>query len=261
MPFVRQHEDRLLALHAQRAPGDSDGAREGLLAGNSLTGPTASQQPRFAASRLSRPRGHKKRAAAPARVAATQPKTAAAVQRSRRSSSASRASRPPEMPACQVSLACVRCRTRAVCNLPRAPHKSSAVRAHSIRFGGPPRNEGHPEVFQRFCKWVRSRAVERRPAHPAPADKQKGDKAEGEQPERAKLPRQFVTFTFLRRGPSARPLGPAKEEGRRDCAAVVESYAATCSSTLLDCRLRSNVDLCSGASATSSDPFQHMSAS
>ena len=90
------------------------------------------------------------------------------------------------------------------------------------------------------------------------------DKAEreAEQPEKAKIARQFVTFTFYKARPEWRTLdAQAKLDAKREFVEVFESYRRT---LLMHCYslvgLRSNVDFMIWRIGYSLDPFQEMSA-
>jgi len=94
------------------------------------------------------------------------------------------------------------------------------------------------------------------------ADKAERGAEEVEQPEKAKIARQFVTFTFYRARPEWRMLdAQAKLEAKRELVEVFESYRRT---LLMHCYsivgLRSNVDFMIWRIGYSLDPFQEMSA-
>jgi chlorite dismutase len=90
------------------------------------------------------------------------------------------------------------------------------------------------------------------------------DKAprETEQPEKAKLPRQFVTFTFYKARPDWRALDAAsKLEAKREFAEVFDAYRRSLlMHTYSIVGLRSNVDFMIWRIGHSLDPFQEMSA-
>jgi chlorite dismutase len=80
--------------------------------------------------------------------------------------------------------------------------------------------------------------------------------------QRAKLPRQFVTFTFYKVRPEWRLLDATrKEAGRREMVELVESYRRNLLiHTYSIVGLRSNVDFMMWRIGYSLDPFQEMSA-
>src|ERR687889_2613373 len=85
---------------------------------------------------------------------------------------------------------------------------------------------------------------------------------EAEQPEKAKIARQFVTFTFYKTRPEWRMLdAQSKLEARRQFVEVFESYRRQ---LLMHCYsivgLRSNVDFMLWRIGYGLDPFQEMSA-
>jgi chlorite dismutase len=90
------------------------------------------------------------------------------------------------------------------------------------------------------------------------------DKAprETEQPEKAKLPRQFVTFTFYKARPDWRALDAAsKLEAKREFVEVFDAYRRSLlMHTYSITGLRSNVDFMIWRIGHSLDPFQEMSA-
>ena len=90
------------------------------------------------------------------------------------------------------------------------------------------------------------------------------DKAprEAEQTDKAKLPRQFVTFTFYKARPDWRALDPsAKLEAKREFVEVFDSYRRNLlMHTYSIVGLRSNVDFMIWRIGYSLDPFQEMSA-
>ena len=91
----------------------------------------------------------------------------------------------------------------------------------------------------------------------------KGAKAEAEgQPEKAKLPRQFVTFTFYRARPEWRALGAEeKEAAKREYVELVDSFRKELlihSYSIVG--LRSNVDFMLWRIGYHLDPLQEMSA-
>jgi len=90
------------------------------------------------------------------------------------------------------------------------------------------------------------------------------DKAprEAEQTDKAKLPRQFVTFTFCKARPDWRALDPsAKLEAKREFVEVFDSYRRNLlMHTYSIVGLRSNVDFMIWRIGYSLDPFQEMSA-
>ena len=91
----------------------------------------------------------------------------------------------------------------------------------------------------------------------------KGAKGEAEEPpEKAKLPRQFVTFTFYRARPEWRALGAEeKEAARREFVEVVDSFRKVLlihSYSIVG--LRSNVDFMLWRIGRHLDPLQEMSA-
>jgi len=89
----------------------------------------------------------------------------------------------------------------------------------------------------------------------------KGTKTEGT-PEKAKLPRQFVTFTFYRARPEWRALDEAeKDAAKRDFGEVVDSYRKDLLiHTYSIVGLRSNVDFMIWRIGYHLDPLQEMSA-
>src|SRR5919112_3110472 len=95
------------------------------------------------------------------------------------------------------------------------------------------------------------------------ADNKGGREAEQtEQTEKAKLPRQFVTFTFYKARPEWRMLdAQSKLEAKREFVEVFESYRRQ---LLMHCYsiagLRSNVDFMLWRIGYELDPFQEMSA-
>ena len=90
------------------------------------------------------------------------------------------------------------------------------------------------------------------------------DKAprETEQTEKAKLPRQFVTFTFYKASADWRTLDPReKQEAKREFVEVYDSYRrGLLLHTYSIVGLRSNVDFMIWRIGYSLDPFQEMSA-
>src|ERR1051326_50862 len=90
------------------------------------------------------------------------------------------------------------------------------------------------------------------------------DKAprETEQPEKAKLPRQFVTFTFYKARPEWRSLeAAAKLDAKREFVEVYDSYRrGLLMHTYSIVGLRSNVDFMIWRIGYALDPFQEMSA-
>ncbi len=94
------------------------------------------------------------------------------------------------------------------------------------------------------------------------ADKAERGAEQTEQPEKAKIARQFVTFTFYKTRPEWRMLdAQAKLDARREFVEVFESYRRE---LLMHCYsiagLRSNVDFMLWRIGYSLDPFQEMSA-
>src|ERR671916_1646843 len=94
------------------------------------------------------------------------------------------------------------------------------------------------------------------------ADKAERGAEQPEQPEKAKIARQFVTFTFYKARPEWRMLdAQAKLDAKREFVEVFESYRR---SLLMHCYsivgLRSNVDFMLWRIGYSLDPFQQMSA-
>jgi len=94
------------------------------------------------------------------------------------------------------------------------------------------------------------------------ADKAERGADEPEQPEKAKIARQFVTFTFYKTRPEWRMLdAQSKTEAKREFVEVFESYRRE---LLMHCYsivgLRSNVDFMMWRIGYSLDPFQGMSA-
>ena len=94
------------------------------------------------------------------------------------------------------------------------------------------------------------------------ADKAERGADEPEQPEKPKIARQFVTFTFYKARPEWRMLdAQAKLDAKREFVEVYESYRR---SLLMHCYsivgLRSNVDFMIWRIGYSLDPFQGMSA-
>src|SRR5215212_3685731 len=94
------------------------------------------------------------------------------------------------------------------------------------------------------------------------ADKAERGADEPEQPEKAKIARQFVTFTFYRARPEWRMLdAQSKLDAKREFVEVFDSYRRT---LLMHCYsivgLRSNVDFMIWRIGYSLDPFQGMSA-
>src|SRR5215213_6262603 len=94
------------------------------------------------------------------------------------------------------------------------------------------------------------------------ADKAARGAEQPEQPEKAKIARQFVTFTFYKARPEWRMLdAQAKLDAKREFVEVYESYRR---SLLMHCYsivgLRSNVDFMVWRIGYSLDPFQEMSA-
>ena len=94
------------------------------------------------------------------------------------------------------------------------------------------------------------------------ADKAERGTEQPEQPEKAKIARQFVTFTFYKTRPEWRMLdAQAKLEAKREFVEVFESYRRT---LLMHCYsivgLRSNVDFMIWRIGYTLDPFQEMSA-
>src|SRR5215210_7538476 len=94
------------------------------------------------------------------------------------------------------------------------------------------------------------------------ADKGERGAEQPEQPEKAKIARQFVTFTFYKTRPEWRMLdAQAKLEAKREFVEVFESYRRT---LLMHCYsivgLRSNVDFMIWRIGYALDPFQEMSA-
>ncbi|MFL6333402.1 MAG: chlorite dismutase family protein [Pyrinomonadaceae bacterium] len=94
------------------------------------------------------------------------------------------------------------------------------------------------------------------------ADKAERGAEQPEQPEKTKIARQFVTFTFFKARPEWRMLdAPAKLDAKREFVEVYESYRRT---LLMHCYsivgLRSNVDFMLWRIGYSLDPFQEMSA-
>jgi chlorite dismutase len=85
---------------------------------------------------------------------------------------------------------------------------------------------------------------------------------EAEQPEKAKLPRQFVTFTFYKARGDWRALDPAaKREAKREFVEVFDSYRRDLlMHTYSIVGLRSNVDFMIWRIGYALDPFQEMSA-
>ncbi len=94
------------------------------------------------------------------------------------------------------------------------------------------------------------------------ADKGERGAGQDEQPEKAKIARQFVTFTFYKARPEWRTLdAQAKLEAKREFVEVFESYRRQ---LLMHCYsitgLRSNVDFMIWRIGYGLDPFQEMSA-
>jgi chlorite dismutase len=94
------------------------------------------------------------------------------------------------------------------------------------------------------------------------ADKAERGAEQAEQPEKARIARQFVTFTFYKARPEWRMLdAQAKLDAKREFVEVFESYRRT---LLMHCYsivgLRSNVDFMLWRIGYSLDPFQEMSA-
>ncbi len=89
-----------------------------------------------------------------------------------------------------------------------------------------------------------------------------GRMAAEEQPEKAKLPRQFVTFTFYKARPEWHTLDEAtKHEAKRELAALFDSYKQDLlihSYSIIG--LRSNVDIMVWRIGYTLDPLQEMSA-
>ncbi len=90
----------------------------------------------------------------------------------------------------------------------------------------------------------------------------KGEKTEESQPEKAKLPRQFVTFTFYRARPEWRALDDeVKEAAKRELIEMVDSYKKELLiHTYSIVGLRSNVDFMIWRIGYHLDPLQEMSA-
>ncbi|MCA1594129.1 MAG: chlorite dismutase family protein [Acidobacteria bacterium] len=91
---------------------------------------------------------------------------------------------------------------------------------------------------------------------------EKGGRVEEEQPEKAKLPRQFVTFTFYKARPEWRMLDDeTKQQAKRELAELFDSYRGELlihSYSIVG--LRSNVDFMVWRIGYSLDPLQDMSA-
>src|SRR5690349_5296751 len=94
------------------------------------------------------------------------------------------------------------------------------------------------------------------------ADKAERGAGQDEQPDKAKIARQFVTFTFYKALPEWRQLdAQAKLEARRELVEVFETYRRSLlMHTYSIVGLRSNVDFMMWRIGYSLDPFQEMSA-
>src|SRR5215210_1507777 len=94
------------------------------------------------------------------------------------------------------------------------------------------------------------------------ADKGERGAEQPEQPEKAKLPRQFVTFTFYKTRPEWRSLdAQAKLEAKREFVEVFDSYRRDLLMHSYSITgLRSNVDFMIWRIGYTLDPFQEMSA-
>src|SRR5919112_3643585 len=94
------------------------------------------------------------------------------------------------------------------------------------------------------------------------ADKAERGAEQAEQTEKAKLPRQFVTFTFYKARPEWRMLdAQAKLDAKREFVEVFDSYRrGMLLHTYSIVGLRSNVDFMVWRIGYTLDPFQEMSA-